>query len=86
MLAMTSKWLIFVLEVLSATAIVLAVVRIAVGMIGKAKQSPPGVGAVAWALLFLTSFRMPPPPPATQIEVDIAGKKDREGSRDVGEP
>ncbi len=51
-----------------------------------ARRSPPGVGIVGWAFLFLMSGRMPPPPPASQIEVDLAGKKDRNASRDIGKP
>ena len=43
------------------------------------------IGAVlaAWALLFLFSGRMPPPPPETQIELERHTEKDREASRDV---
>lgn len=67
------------------TALVLLALRLGRHAIRSAKRSTPGTSAVGWALLFLTSGRMPPPPPASQIEVDLAGKKDREASRDIGE-
>lgn len=75
----------FILEVVVATALVLALLRIGIRLMNSARRSRPGVSALGWALLFLTSGRMPPPPPPSQIEVDVAGKKDREASRDVGE-
>ena len=74
-----------ILIVSVATALVLLMIRGAARALQAARRSPPGVGAVGWALLFLTSGRMPPPPPPSQIEVDISGKKDREASRDIGE-
>ena len=75
----------FAVIVSIATALVLLLIRAGSGAIRSAKRSPAGVRAIGWALLFLTSGRMPPPPPASQIEVDLAGKKDREGSRDIGD-
>jgi hypothetical protein len=36
-----------------------------------------------WALLFFTSGRMPPPLPASQIEAELNGEKDRLGSRSI---
>jgi hypothetical protein len=36
-----------------------------------------------WAFIFLTSGRMPPPPPASQIEAELNGEKDRLGSRSI---
>ena len=45
-----------------------------------AKKRSSGVGAVGWAMLFLTSGRMPPPPPASQIEEATHGEKG-EGNR-----
>ncbi len=83
---MTRTVLIFILGVVAAAAVILVLLRAAVGMVRGVKQMPPGAAAFGWALLFLTSFRMPPPPPASQIETDVAGKKDREASRDVGKP
>lgn len=35
------------------------------------KRGSKGVSTIGWALLFLTSGRMPPPPPASQIEQDL---------------
>lgn len=68
------------------TALVLGALQLGRRSMRIAKRSTRGISAVGWALLFLTSGRMPPPPPASQIEVDLAGKKDREASRDIGEP
>ena len=72
--------------VLIATVLVLLLIRTGARALRSAKRRSAGVGAIGWALLFLTSARMPPPPPASQIEVDLAGKKDREGSRNLGDP
>lgn len=44
------------------------------------KRRPAWVGTAGWAMLFLTSGRMPPPPPASQIELEHDGEKDRLGS------
>lgn len=51
----------------------------AVRAVRSAKKRSSGVGAMGWALLFLTSGRMPPPPPASQIEEAGHGEKS-EGS------
>jgi hypothetical protein len=75
----------FAVVVVIVTALLLLLIRAGRGALRFAKHSPAGVGAIGWALLFFTSGRMPPPPPASQIEVDMAGKKDREASRDVGD-
>ena len=72
--------------VLVGTALVLVLLRFGSRAMGTARRGSPRLGAVGWALLFLTSGRMPPPPPASQIEEDLAGKKDREASRDSGQP
>lgn len=82
---MAPKLVGFAIGVTVATALVLVIFRFAARLMSGAKRSSRGVGALTWALLFLTSGRMPPPPPATQIEVDVAGKKDREASRDIGD-
>jgi hypothetical protein len=76
----------FSLIVVAVTALVLLIIIGIARAVRAAKHSPAGVGAIGWALLFLTSGRMPPPPPPSQIEVDIAGKKDRNASRDIGDP
>ena len=41
----------------------------------------PSVGAFGWALLFLSSGRMPPPPPQSQIEQEANEEKNRESAR-----
>ena len=82
---MISSLLKFGLIVAAVTVLVLLIIVGFSRAIRAAKRSPPGVGAIGGALLFLTSGRMPPPPPPSQIEVDIAGKKDRNASRDRGD-
>ena len=72
----------FVLLAFGLTALVLVVFWIAARSLRVARRGSSGAGAVGWALLFLSSGRMPPPPPASQIEVDISGKRARESSRD----
>lgn len=50
----------------------------------RAKRKPNSWASNAgWAFLFLTSGRMPPPPPASQIEVELNAEKDRLGSRSI---
>jgi hypothetical protein len=46
-----------------------------------ARRGMPGVSGFGWALLFLGSGRMPPPPPASQIEQEMQTRKDRLNSR-----
>jgi hypothetical protein len=48
-----------------------------------ATRRSSGIANAGWALLFLTSGRMPPPPPASQIEAELNGEKDRLGSRTI---
>jgi hypothetical protein len=47
------------------------------------KWRSSGIANAGWVLLFLTSGRMPPPPPASQIEAELNGEKDRLGSRTI---
>jgi hypothetical protein len=47
------------------------------------KRRPASIANLGWALMFLTSGRMPPPPPASQIEAELNGEKDRLGSRTI---
>jgi hypothetical protein len=47
------------------------------------KRRSSGAANLGWALLFLTSGRMPPPPSASQIEAELNGEKDRLGSRTI---
>ena len=51
-----------------------------------AKRKSPGVSNLGWALLFLTSGRLPPPPPAAQIEAELNGEKDRAASDPLRRP
>jgi len=44
------------------------------------RKRPSGSG-FAWALLFLSSGRMPPPPPQSQIEQETGERKNRETGR-----
>ena len=68
------------LFVLVNSLLVLAVLLLLAWVVRRArgaKRRPSWVGNAGWALLFLTSGRMPPPPPETQIEVELNGEKDR---------
>lgn len=47
------------------------------------KRKKPSVGGFAWALMFLSSGRMPPPPPQSQIEQEAGEKKNREIGRNA---
>jgi hypothetical protein len=53
-------------------------------ILSAAKKKPSKAGAVGWALLFLGFGRMPPPPPASHIELEMGSEKDRLASRDIG--
>jgi hypothetical protein len=44
------------------------------------KKHSKGASAFGWALLFLTSGRMPPPPPESQIEQDLKARNNRSES------
>ncbi len=75
-----------IVEVLGTAALALFAIYLAVRMVGNAKKKPAGARAVGWALLFLGFGRMPPPPPASQIELEVNSKKDRLVSRDIDDP
>jgi hypothetical protein len=47
------------------------------------QRKKPSGGSFAWALLFLSSGRMPPPPPPSQLEQEAAERKNREIGRSV---
>jgi hypothetical protein len=51
-----------------------------------ARRSGSGGSHLGWALLFLTSGRMPPPPPEAQIEAELNGEKDRAASDPLRKP
>jgi hypothetical protein len=44
------------------------------------KTHSKGASAFGWMLLFLTSGRMPPPPPESQIEQDLQARNNRSES------
>jgi len=72
---------------LVALAVSCAVILLIYGAfraVRRAKHRSSGVGAVGWAMLFLTSGRMPPPPPASQIEEATHGEKDEGSSGNPG--
>jgi len=71
---MSSVWQAISIALVVSSVVVLLVLG-AIGAIRSAKRRPSGVGAVGWAMLFLTSGRMPPPPPASQIEEANRGDK-----------
>ena len=74
------------LTVLLCVGLAVLVVRFGTSALRAAKRPVPGAGAVGWALLFLTSGRMPPPPPASQIELNMQGEKDRASSDPLQPP
>jgi hypothetical protein len=44
------------------------------------KSRSTGASAFGWMLLFLTSGRIPPPPPESQIEQDLQARNNRNES------
>lgn len=60
--------------------IVLLAIYVMGGPARAAKGRSEGARHLGWALLFLTSGRVPPPPPETQIETELNGEKDRGAS------
>lgn len=62
----------------------LAVMCLAIYVMGSARrarrQNSAGGRHLGWALLFLASGRMPPPPLETQIEAEANTEKDRNAS------
>jgi hypothetical protein len=73
------------LAILACIGLVLFAVRVRRRARGPQRR-PSGAGAFGWALLFLTSGRMPPPPPETQIEEETRGEKDRGSSQPLRRP
>ena len=68
-----------VLGMLFLTVVILAVyVKGSARRVGKRRSA--GASNLGWALLFLTSGRIPPPPPEAQIEAELNGAKDRAAS------
>jgi hypothetical protein len=64
----------------SAIVLLWLLVRAARRSARKPKSRASDLG---WALLFFTSGRMPPPRPASQIEAELNGEKDRLASRSI---
>jgi hypothetical protein len=68
----------------------LAVMCLAIYVMGSARRArqrrSAGGSHFGWALLFLTSGRMPPPPPETQIEAEANTEKDRNASDPLRKP
>lgn len=71
----------FFVVVVAGTALVLAVAWLGSTVLRRVRVRPSGASAVGWALLFLSFGKMPPPPPASQIELDLNARKDRSLSR-----
>lgn len=81
---MSSEWRSALVALATIGAVCLLVYG-ALRAVRAARNRPSGVGAVGWAMLFLTSGRMPPPPPASQIEEATHGEKADGSSRNIGE-
>jgi len=73
------------LVALAVSCAVILLIYGAVRALRSAKHRSPGVGAVGWAMLFLTSGRMPPPPPDSQIEDATHGEKGKGSSGSTGD-
>jgi hypothetical protein len=71
----------FILVTAALVVLVWLLSRFFGGAMRSARRGIPGASGVGWALLFLTSGRMPPPPPASQIEQELHTRKDRLASR-----
>jgi hypothetical protein len=74
-----------VLGVLFVMAVLLAI-YVKGGARRVAKRRSGGASNLGWALLFLTSGRVPPPPPQAQIEAELNGEKDRAASDPLRRP
>jgi hypothetical protein len=74
-----------VLLVLGSAVTTFAVVWLGLTLTRRARRGVPGVASFGWALLFLTSGRMPPPPPESQIEAELNTEKDRLIGRKKGQ-
>lgn len=79
-------WLKFILVVLSVAAAMGLLVWLGGRALRGARRGVPGARGLGWVLLFLSSGRMPPPPPASQIEQEMQTRKDRLGSREDDDP
>jgi hypothetical protein len=68
----------------------LAAVSLAIYIMGSARRAKArrsgGANHFGWALLFLASGRMPPPPLETQIEAEANTEKDRNASDPLRKP
>lgn len=74
-------WITFVLLVAALTAIVGLLIWLFSRAMRGARRGTSGASGLGWALLFLSSGRMPPPPPASQIEQEMNTHKDRLASQ-----
>ena len=76
----------FVAAVFATTAFAGLLVWLGGKAMRSARRGVPGAGGLGWALLFLSSGRMPPPPPASQIEQEMNTRKDRLASQQDADP
>lgn len=60
---------------------VVAVIWVGARQLSSGSKSKRSIGGFAWAMLFLSGGRMPPPPPQSQIEQETVERKNREISR-----
>jgi hypothetical protein len=71
-------------------ALFVAVVLLGLYLMGSSRRASrrrsPGASNLGWALLFLSSGRVPPPPPQAQIEAELNGEKDRATSDPLRKP
>ena len=81
-----NAWLTYLASVCAVSAIAGLLVWLGSRAMRSAKRGVPGAGGLGWALLFLSSGRMPPPPPASQIEQEMNTRKDRLASEQDEDP
>ena len=74
-------WAKFVLVIVGVAVRIGLLVWLGSRAVRGARRGMPGARGFGWALLFLSSGRMPPPPPASQIEQEMQTRKDQLGSR-----
>jgi hypothetical protein len=79
---LSEQWL-FVLFLVTLLAAVAAVLWLMIRKSRSKTRRSSSLSGTGWALIFLTSGRMPPPPPESQIEAELNGEKDRLGSRSI---
>lgn len=80
------SWLTYILVVAALAALAGLLLWLVGRAMRSARRGMPGASGLGWALLFLSSGRMPPPPPASQITQELNTRKDRLASQQDEDP